>query len=170
VGSRAKVRAAQRTSLKQHKAAVRDLNAQVSASPEFQALAAKVSGDPEVQAIASRDRAEQERMLRLRHWQLREAGSDGLGMWDRRGVRLIHSLFREADGEVWAHLSVSRRDNTLPSWFEVKDVQWLLYPGRAGLVVVAPQDEHVSIAEVAHVWTKLTGPPPTPDFRKLGSI
>ena len=98
--------------------------------------------------------------------------ADGLGCWDRtRSIqtRLVHSLHRYPDGNVRAHLSVSHRLGTLPAWEQVRDVQWLVYPDKAGLIVVAPPDEHYSIGEVAHVWTCLTGSP-LPDFRIAGAI
>jgi hypothetical protein len=62
-----------------------------------------------------------------------------------------HSVARELDGGVWGHVSVSRQDRSLPSWQQVRDTGWLLYPGRFGIIVVAPQDKHVNISEVAHV-------------------
>jgi hypothetical protein len=131
--------------------------------------------DAEAVALVARDRPAQELRLTAAGWHLnqdRGACVDGLGCWGRvRPVRmrLAHSLHRYGDGHVWAHLSVSHRAGLLPSWEQVRDVQWLLYPGRAGLIVVAPPGEHYSIGEVAHVWTCLTGEP-VPDFRVAGAI
>lgn len=98
-------------------------------------------------------------------WLQRIEGADGLGCWDhpRRNTRLIHSIAREGDGEVWAHLSVSRRDRTLPTWEQVRDVKQLLYPDLVGLIVLAPVVEHYSFAEVHHVWVCLSRRP-TPAF------
>ena len=131
--------------------------------------------DAEAVALVARDRSGQESRLAGAGWRL-NAGegvcADGLGCWDRTRTpqaRLVHSLHRYGDGHVWAHLSVSHRSGALPSWDQVRDVQWLMYPAAAGLVVVAPQDEHYSIGEVAHVWTCLTGSP-LPDFRVAGAI
>ena len=126
-------------------------------------------------ALVARDRPGQERRLLAAGWHLnadRGECVDGLGCWDRhRSVhtRLVHSVHRYPDGNVWAHLSVSLRSGTLPSWEQVRDVQWLVYPDHAGIIVVAPQDEHYSIGEVAHVWTCLSGSP-VPDFRIAGAI
>ncbi len=131
--------------------------------------------DAEAVALVARDRSGQERRLTAAGWHLNADGGecvDGLGCWDRTRTpqtRLVHSLHRYGDGHVWAHLSVSQRSGLLPSWEQVRDVQWLLYPGDVGLIVVAPQDEHYSIGEVAHVWTCLTGSP-LPDFRIAGAI
>ena len=105
-------------------------------------------------------------------WRQRQRAGDGLGMWDqaRLGLRLIHSVAKEWDGLVWGHVSLSRRDGTLPSWEEVRDAQWLIYPEDPGLIVVAPADEHWSnpapnAAEVHHVWT-CRSKRVTPDFRR----
>ena len=131
--------------------------------------------DAEAVALVARDRPGQELRLAAAGWHLNgERGecADGLGCWDRARVpqtRLVHSLHRYGDGHVWAHLSVSQRLGQLPSWEQIRDVQWLLYPGEAGLIVVAPQEEHYSIGEVGHVWTCLTGSP-VPDFRSAGAI
>ena len=131
--------------------------------------------DAEAVALVARDRPGQEKRLAAAGWRLnsdRGECADGLGCWDRPRApqtRLVHSLHRYGDGYVWAHLSVSQRSGLLPSWEQVRDVQWLVYPDRAGIVVVAPQDEHYSIGEVAHVWTCLTGSP-LPDFRIAGAI
>jgi len=131
--------------------------------------------DAEAVALVARDRPGQERRLTAAGWHLnadRGECADGLGCWDRGRApqtRLVHSLHRYGDGHVWAHLSVSQRTGLLPSWEQLRDVQWLLYPGEAGLIVVAPQEEHYSIGEVAHVWTCLTGSP-LPDFRIAGAI
>ena len=131
--------------------------------------------DAEAVALVARDRPGQERRLTAAGFRLngdRGECADGLGCWDRSRApetRLVHSLHRYGDGHVWAHLSVSHRSRLLPSWEQVRDVQWLLYPGEAGLIVVAPPGEHYSIGEVAHVWTCLTGSP-LPDFRIAGAI
>lgn len=131
--------------------------------------------DSEAVALVARDRPGQERRLSAAGWHLnadRGECVDGLGCWDRRRsihTRLVHSIHRYPDGNVWAHLSVSLRLGTLPTWEQVRNVQWLVYPDRAGIIVVAPQEEHYSIGEVAHVWTCLTGAP-LPDFRIAGAI
>lgn len=119
--------------------------------------------------------------MELAGWVCRALGNDGLGLWDspRRGLRLIHSVAREADGEVWAHVSVSRRDRQLPTWDQllvVKDL--VLGPQALALMVMPPEDEYVhgpgptgeamaQQAEVHHLWHCLTRRP-TPDFRRGG--
>lgn len=105
-------------------------------------------------------------------WVLRMDGADGLGCWDRpkRGLRLIHSLAREGDGNVWGHVSVSRRDRVMPTWEQTADVWRLVYADVYGVIVVAPDSHHVNIAEVAHVWGNLSAPT-VPDFTHgLGTI
>ena len=123
----------------------------------------------------TRDLPGQRARLRAAGWRPNEQTAevvDGLGCWDNyRGHarRLVHSLHRHEDGQVWAHLSLSLASQLLPSWEQLRDAQWLVYPGRAGIIVVAPAGEHYSIGEVAHVWTCLTARP-VPDFRIAGGI
>lgn len=72
------------------------------------------------------------------------------------------------DGDVWAHVSLSRADRVMPAWEQVWDV--LLYPETAGVVVIPAAASHVSYAEVAHVWGNLDRPA-VPDFSHgLGTI
>jgi hypothetical protein len=144
--------------------------------PLAEQAAEAFQADPEAAGLVARDRPAQERRLRAAGWQPNPQSSavvDGLGCWDRyRGhpMRLVHSLHRyEEDGQVWAHLSVSLASGLLPSWEQLRDAQWLLYPDQAGIVVIAPAGEHYSIGEVAHVWTCLTSRP-LPDFRIAGGI
>lgn len=103
-------------------------------------------------------------------WQMRADGEDGIGMLDRGSLRVIHSIGRELDGQVWAHVSLSRRDKSMPDWAQVRDAWWLFYPDTVGVIVVAPRTEHVNKAEVAHVWGCLNARP-LPDFTHgTGSI
>jgi hypothetical protein len=111
-------------------------------------------------------------VLRGGGWEGIFEGADGLGAWGHRRLQrqLIHSIARELDGEVWAHVSVSRRDHRMPNWEQVRDIWRLVYPDTLGIVVVPPEDKHVSLAEVAHIWGCLTRPA-APDFTHgLGSI
>jgi hypothetical protein len=105
-------------------------------------------------------------ILRANRWECRFPGADGLGCWDRRGkfgMRLIHSIARETDGDVWSHLSLSRSDGVMPTWEQTRDVWRLLFDQIAGVIVIPPASSHVSIAEVAHVWGNLSRPT-VPDF------
>lgn len=144
-------------------------------TPLLEAETQKFLADAEAMSLVARDRPGQQRRLRSAGWQPNRQTADvvdGLGCWDNyRGhaMRLVHSLHRHEDGQVWAHLSVSLASQLLPSWEQLRDVQWLLYPDRAGVIVIAPGQEHYSIGEVAHVWTCLTATP-FPDFRIAGAI
>lgn len=111
-----------------------------------------------------------EARLRRNRWKCVTPGVDGLGAWQHgaRGLGLIHSVALEADGEVWEHVSVSRRDGQMPSWVQVRDVfREVSGDDALGIVVVPPKAEHVDIAEVAHVWRCLTRRP-VPDFTRGG--
>jgi hypothetical protein len=142
-----------------------------SQRPEIQAIFAANAADAGLQDRWQADYAGQKARLEAAGWRQRTAGYDGLGTWDhrRRGLRLIHSVSRETDGQIWGHLSLSSRDGTLPGWYQLRDAQWLVYPGLAGVQVVAPESGHVNLAEVAHVWTCLTGGI-IPDLGRYGTI
>jgi hypothetical protein len=112
------------------------------------------------------------RRLIIKGWEQRFQADDGLGCWDQPtyGLRLIHSIARGLDGDVWAHVSVSRRDGQLPTWRQLSDTWRLLYPELVAVQVIAPADRHVNLAEVAHAWGNL-GRPAVPDFTHgLGTI
>lgn len=92
-------------------------------------------------------------------WTCRYEGEDGIGCWDHIGnpqIRMIHSAAREDDGQVWSHVSLSRKDGIYPTWEQQRDVFRLIHPDQPGVIVVSPASEHVNIAEVAHVWCCLT--------------
>lgn len=171
MGAQARQHRARRALRTEHAARVAGLHAARMARPEVAAGLAAPPDDETARLIARDLDGQRDRLARA-GWVQREAGHDGAGIWDHRrmgGTRIIASAAREPDGQVWAHVSVSHRDSTLPGWYEVRDAQRLLYPGEAGVIVVPPEDEHVDIAEVAHVWTCLTSRP-VPDFRRFGEI
>lgn len=138
------------------------------------ALAAEAAlhQDDETRALVALLRPYAHDRLARAGWVLRADGEDGLGLFDqpKRGLRLIHSIARELDGDAWAHVSVSRRDRALPTWEQTRDVWWMIYPDALGVIVVAPESKHVNIAEVTHVWGNLSRPA-VPDFTHgLGTI
>ena len=86
----------------------------------------------------------------------------------RETTRVLVSAAHYGDGKRWLHVSVSRRNRTLPTWdlmSEVKDV--LIGPERTALQVHPPRSQHVNIAEVLHLYCCLDGEV-TPDFRAGG--
>lgn len=109
-----------------------------------------------------------ETRLKRNRWVHIQRGADGLGAWKHRarGLGMIHSIALEQDGEVWEHISLSRADDQMPSWAQVRDVfHEVAGPEALGIIVVPPKSEHVNIAEVAHVWRCLTRRP-LPDFTR----
>jgi hypothetical protein len=170
VGAQARLKARRRTLRQQDSAKLAAMLAEAMTAPEYEeACAAKRDG--EVAALASSALPAQRARLAAAGYRCQREGSDGAGMWDRprRRVRVLHSVAREADGNAWGHVSVSLQSGSLPSWEQVRDAQWLLYPDEPGVIVVAPEGEHFSIAEVAHAWTCLTARP-VPDFRIMGQV
>lgn len=92
-------------------------------------------------------------------------------MWDHAGrrLRLIHSIARERDGEVWAHLSVTQESGRIVSWEQLRFAKEAVYPEKAALQVLAPLSEWYTLdapdaAEVMNLYVCLTARP-TPDFR-----
>lgn len=112
--------------------------------------------DDECATLVSNYAVAQRPALAVAGYRLRVPNADGLGMWDAGNRRLLHSVAREDDGQVWAHVSVSHRDDTMPDWYEVQRAGRLLYPSLYGIIVVAPETMHVNIANVAHAWYCLT--------------
>jgi hypothetical protein len=173
MGQQSKLRAARRKLAAEQRDRV--LGWVAERAPLAEQAAEAILADAEAMALRDRDLPGQRRRLTGAGWKpnpVSEAVVDGLGCWDQcRGhaSRLVHSLYRHEDGQVWAHLSLSLSSRLLPSWEQVRDVQWLVYPDLTGVVVVAPPGEHYSIGEVAHVWTCLTARP-VPDFRIAGGI
>lgn len=111
-----------------------------------------------------------EARLKRHRWRLVTPGADGLGAWEHRarGLGLIHSVSFERDGLMWEHISVSRFDDSMPSWEQVRDTFREVAGDTAlGIIVVPPKSEHVNLAEVAHVWHCLSKRP-IPDFTRGG--
>jgi len=156
-----------RESMEQMKA--RD--AELRARPDIQAVFAEGAADEALQARLAADNPDQGRRPSAGGWKQRIAAPDGMGVWDHRRarMRLVHSVSRQDDGKLWGRVSVSLADGTLPGWYLLRNAQWLIYPGQYGLVVVAPEDRHVNLAQAAHVWTPLDGGV-IPDFGKYGTI
>jgi hypothetical protein len=170
MGTKARMTARKRTLRQQHSAKVAALLAEAQSAPDY-AEALAVKRDDEVAVITRAALPAQKARLTAAGYRCAHGGTDGAGMWDhpRRRVRVLHSVAREPDGNAWAHVSVSLESGHLPAWEQVRDAQWLLYPDRPGMIVIAPASEHVNIAEVAHVWTCLTARP-VPDFRIMGQV
>jgi hypothetical protein len=140
--------------------------------PEVAAVHAAALADTELQARLKADNPGQLTRLRRAGWVRVAGGNDGAG-WHahpEQGLKMIHSVSRESDGNLWGHFSMSLYGEArLPTWYELRDMQWLLYPGLAGIQVVAPQERHYSIAEVLHIWTCLTADV-LPAFGRMNSI
>ena len=138
---------------------------------DVQALIESVKNDQEAIARWQADAPRQQRRLGQAGWYLTAKSPIGLGSWQHydKGIRLLHAVMREPDGMLWSHMSLSRADRQLPSWEQLRDAHWLLYPALIGVQVCAPPSSHYNFAEVTHMWTCLDKSP-VPDFRIAGAI
>jgi hypothetical protein len=148
------------------------LLAEKMSDPAFQEHIAAIATDEVLHARWQADLPDQARRLKAAGWARAFEGEDGIGGWAHpvRRLQMIHSLTREADGGLWAHMSLAfHRSDDLPGWEALRDAHWLLYPDMPAVQVVAPRSRHVNIAEVAHLWTRLDAPA-VPDFGRFGTI
>ena len=116
-----------------HREQIRAADAARRADPEFMAIV-RAGHDEDTAAMVERDRHGQAARLVDDGWKHAAHAPDGLGLWRhrRRRLTLDHSVARELDGEVWAHVSVATEDNMMPDWYLVRDAMWMMYPGQFG--------------------------------------
>lgn len=171
MGNQARLKATRRALRREESTRLQALYEEYTQRPELQAHLAAQAADNELQDLVASMLPDQAARLHAAGFRRRMDGNDGAGMWDshRLRLRIVHAAAREPDGHIWGHVSVSSADSTLPSWYHVRNAQWLLYPDHAGIIVVAQQANHVNLSEVAHVWTCLTGDV-IPDFARFGTI
>ena len=89
------------------------------------------------------------------------------GVYDSPSLTVIFSAGIEEDGKRWAHVSVSRADNTVPSWLDLVEVRDV-FLGREqfAVQVLPPRAEHYDARtgkDVLHLWAPLDGAP-LPNF------
>jgi hypothetical protein len=147
--------------------------AALAANPEIEAWREASLADEELQARWRDDAPGQSARLLEAGWRKAIEGTCGNGGWGHPVMRLqmLHDLRREEDGSLWAHVSVARAGGrgSVPAWEQMRDVHWLMYPDLPGVQVMAPRSQHVNLAEVLHVWTRLDAPS-VPDFGRYGTI
>lgn len=172
MGTQSRAKAARRTADTAARERLRELDAGLRARPDIAAARKAAESDRELQARWRGDYDGQAARLRAAGWAQAFAAPDGLGGWAHRGrwLQLIHSVSREPDGNLWGHVSLQRHGGRdLASWEDLRDASWAVYPGLAGVQVVAPASRHVNISEALHVWTCLTASL-IPDFGRFGTI
>ena len=78
----------------------------------------------------------------------------------------------EADGKTWRHASISRRDNKIPTFEDLKILKdFAIGDDLIAYQVFPPKAEYFTIEknQVLHLWAPLEGRV-TPDFRHYGAI
>lgn len=99
-----------------------------------------------------------------RNWTLIQDGEDGAAYGSREGLRVILSVAREEDGQLWAHLSCSRKSR-VPSYDDLCQVRSLFLGDRLAIQLFVPVAQHVNIhAYCLHLWAPLEAT--LPDFTK----
>lgn len=83
---------------------------------------------------------------------------------------VISEAKEEADGKVWLHVSVSRKDR-IPSWEDLVSIKNIFIgKDEKAVQVLPPTKEHVDInPNVLHLYRCLDGDP-LPDFRVGGIL
>lgn len=112
-----------------------------------------------------------------RRWKVLDANPLGGVVLDNThtGRRVLLSINREADGEVWLHGSVSRADRQIPTYEDLVMLHRDFMRSLLAYQLFVPPDEHYNLTttprEILHLWAPLTGPRRTPDFRsRAGTV
>lgn len=99
-------------------------------------------------------------------WRLVDAALDGLAlMHDGRRLRVMASIAIEDDGRPWMHVSVSKPNGCTPTHDEMGYVKAeIAGPDRYAYAVHPPEDRHVNLSEVLHLWVPMFDHAPLPEF------
>jgi len=100
-------------------------------------------------------------------WDPVNRGMDGTMLMHSIGLRAIFSGTVEADGKKWIHLSLSRTDGVIPTYYDLKVAKEQLLGDVMAVQVFPPSGMFVNIAEVLHLFQCLDGDP-VPDFTYKG--
>jgi hypothetical protein len=116
-------------------------------------------------------------MLGVRDWHTPVPwGANGWMLRHDDGSSVIVSCATWPDGAEWVHASMTHPDRT-PSYDELKLLHAAVWRGRGyAYQVFAPDDKHIDGLEdgghphALHLWGRLDGVNPLPDFAVAGSI
>jgi hypothetical protein len=113
-------------------------------------------------------------------WKLVEKppeGEDGCHAFVRGSIQVLFSVSREADGNIWVHVSLCGRTGEkkyyLPSFEDIKRVKHdFIGPDRWAYQVFPSEKQYINRhACVLHLFALLDGSPALPDFtRGIGCI
>lgn len=102
-------------------------------------------------------------------WKIIEVLPDGV-MWRNKRKRLLvgASIMGYEDGKRWLHVSVSKKDQTVPMWADMCNVKQAFFGRDRKAIQVHPAHEkHVNIHPAClHLWCCLEDDP-LPEFSHL---
>lgn len=101
-------------------------------------------------------------------WKVERVGNDGMGFVNKgQKLFLIISIAKEADGKIWAHMSLSGKTK-LPSWGQLSAAKRLFLGDDSKAIQIVPESlKHVNIHPYClHLFVCLEGDP-LPEFSAL---
>jgi len=126
--------------------------------------------DAEAQTIIEAMRERLSRMIEKPAWTVERY--QNAARWHKRNgsgnVRATIILEAEMhEGQAWWHLSFSFVDR-MPTWPEMAEIKdWILGTSSTAVQVAPPRAQYVNInPNVLHLFTRLDGTLPLPDFRR----
>lgn len=93
--------------------------------------------------------------------------------WQNGTSTVLRSVAEQADGKLWMHLSMSRRDGKVPTWDQLRELKEMWAGDVEGYVVFPPKARYVNLHPgVLHLWVCVDEPNGVlPDFSQgIGSI
>jgi hypothetical protein len=109
-----------------------------------------------------------------KHWLPPKGWADDCWWFDSHpslGMRIIVSGWVEPDGTEWVHASISRYENVMPTYDDLKLLHQAVFREGYSYQCFVPPKENINIKDnVLHLWGRLDGKPALPDFGRFGTI
>jgi hypothetical protein len=91
----------------------------------------------------------------------------GFAVMSPKGLKVISSVGKKEDGRVWQHVSVSRKDNKLPTHDEMCLVKKEFIGDKYAYAVFPPEEFYVNKGPVLHLWCCLDGDKVLPEMSQI---